>query len=81
MGSRLRQFEYVARLEHLNICIDIVDEQAFWNIDAASRAQLIKAIHETGAKAILTKTVPVDNERQQWRALASGYYHVLVMPD
>jgi hypothetical protein len=79
LGSYIYPNYYWARLLRVKIIAEVIDEKDFWYSSPARRIKVLKAIKETGAKAIVQRQgVPVPNSelKQGWQKVGETDYYV-----
>jgi hypothetical protein len=67
---------YFARLGRLKFVTEVMDEDValFWGLDEQKRAEVLRSLASTGARAVIAKRVPAA-ERSTWTRLADSDYY------
>jgi hypothetical protein len=79
LGSYMFPDYYWARLSRVKIIAEVLDEKSFWQSSPAIRAEIFKAIDDTGVKAIVQEPgwqILEDELKQGWQKVGDTDYYV-----
>ena len=81
MGDALSDHAW-AHMARVKLSAEITDEDTlgFWAADQAERAEAVKWLAATGAKALVTRGVPSTAVSMGWRRVGDTEYYILMLP-